>query len=105
MRWLLVLGLSGCLSWTQADPPTRPGHPCGRDYTPAVVAGAIAAGTGAGATTIFVRTGEGLGDLEARSWGVILVMTAVGYTIDALNAYGDAKACRREPVAQPIPAR
>lgn len=105
LRVCALAMLTGCFSWAQADPPPRetwnvPHQHCDPQNGPAIVAFAVAVLAGGGAAAILATTDDGLGDIEERSWGTLLIPVSIGYGIDAINAAGDARSCR-EYQAQP----
>jgi hypothetical protein len=96
--------LSGCFSWTQADPPPREEWDrvdvaCDESMAPAVAALVIVGLTGGGAAAIFATTEDDSGglpgeDFEERILAGMMIPVAVGYGFDAINAWGDASRCR-----------
>lgn len=100
MRWTVLLcALAGCFSWTQRDPPPRSAwqEPVTRacdGYSAAYVALGAAALSAGGSVAIVEATRDDSFAIEERSWLLVLVPSAIGWTFDALNAYSDARECR-----------
>jgi hypothetical protein len=91
--------LAGCFSWAQRDPPPRTAwqdpvtHECD-DYSAAYAAlGAAALSTGVSVSIVESTRDEPFA-IEERSWLVILVPAAIGWTFDAMNAYSDGRECK-----------
>jgi hypothetical protein len=99
MRWaVLTCVLSGCFSWAQRDPPPRAAwqepvtRECG-DYSAAYVALGAAALSAGGSIAIVESTRGDAFAIEERSWLLLLVPAAVGWTFDAMNAFSDGREC------------